>query len=80
MEEKNERSIKITEEGIEINAKNIEVIPKCNKDECRIYTIKKPKSKIIIGELIIDNKLKFNKLQKFMWKFLLNIKIEDVEE
>ena len=76
---KKEIPIKITEKGIDINAKNIEIISKCNKDECRIYTQKKPKSKIIIGELILDNKLKFNQFQKFMWKFLLNIKIEDVE-
>ena len=50
-----------------------------NPNEFRIYTPTKPNSKIIIGELIINNKLKFNKLQKFMWKFLLNIKIENVE-
>ena len=50
-----------------------------NPNEFRVYTPTKPNSKIIIGELIINNKLKFNKLQKFMWKFLLNIKIKDVE-
>ena len=42
----------------------------------------KSKSRLIIGEkqitqVFVDTK--FNKLQKFMWKFLLNIKIEDVE-
>ena len=42
----------------------------------------KSKSCLIIGEkqgtkIFVDTK--FNKFQKFMWKFLLNIKIEDVE-
>ena len=41
----------------------------------------KSKSSLTIGkyqraQIYVDTK--FNKLQKFMWKFLLNIKIEDV--
>ena len=42
----------------------------------------KPKSSLTIGNEMITKiyvDTKFNKLQKFMWKFLLNIKIEDVE-
>ena len=41
-----------------------------------------PKSFLKVGNernVIIGVDTKFNKLQKFMWKFLLNIKIEDVE-
>ena len=42
----------------------------------------KPKSSLTIGneievKLFVDTK--FNRLQKFMWKLLLNIKIEDVK-
>ena len=41
------------------------------------------KSTLTIGNEIktrIYVDIKFNRLQKFMWKFLLNIKIEDVEK
>lgn len=41
----------------------------------------KPKSKIMIGSnTIIFNDRHFNWLQKKMWRLLLGIKIEDVEE
>lgn len=52
-----------------------------------INTIEPPKrgkSLIIIGEGGIDIKIevstKFNWLQKKMWNYLLNIKIEDIKE
>lgn len=41
----------------------------------------KPKSKIMIGSnTVIFNDRHFNWLQKKMWRLLLGIKIEDVEE
>ena len=41
----------------------------------------KPKSKIMIGSnTIVFNDRHFNWLQKKMWRLLLGIKIEDVEE
>jgi hypothetical protein len=38
------------------------------------------KSKMTIGAITIYNTKHFNWLQKRMWKILLGIKIEDVEE
>ena len=52
------------------------------KTGVRILQLPEPKSFLKIGykrNVIIGVDTKFNKLQKFMWKFLLNIKIEDVE-
>ncbi len=48
----------------------------------RILKIPEPKSFLKIGcerNIIIGVDTKFNKLQKVMWKFLLNTKIEDSE-
>ena len=41
-----------------------------------------PKSKSIlkVGSLIIHIDIKFNKLQKFMWKKFFNIEVVDVKE
>ena len=52
------------------------------KTGVRILQLPEPKSFLKLGyerNIIIGVDTKFNKLQKFMWKFLLNIKIEDVE-
>lgn len=49
----------------------------------RITQPPKAKSRLKIGKergIMIELDTKFNKLQKKMWKFLLNINIEDVEE
>lgn len=60
-----------------------EDIIKQNKYGFYIDNKPKAKSRLTIGKeknfiLMIDTK--FNKLQKKMWKFLLNINIEDVED
>ena len=41
--------------------------------------VEKYKSIIKVGDITIYNPTKFNKLQKWLWKKLLNIEIEDVE-
>ena len=41
--------------------------------------VEKYKSIIKFGNITIYNPDKFNKLQKWLWKKLLNIEIEDVE-
>lgn len=38
------------------------------------------KSKIIIGNTEIQSTKHFNKLNKFMFKYLFGVKIEDIEE
>lgn len=53
--------------------------------ELKEYTLSvnlpKPKSKIMIGSnTVIFNDRHFNWFQKKMWRLLLGIKIEDVEE
>ena len=53
------------------------------KTGVQILQLPEPKSFLKVGyerNVIIGVDTKFNKLQKFMWKFLLNIKIEDVED
>lgn len=47
-----------------------------------VSAIKLPdyKSKIIIGNAEIQNTKHFNKLNKFMFKYLFGVKIEDIEE
>lgn len=47
-----------------------------------VSAIKLPdyKSKIIIGNMEIQNTKHFNKLNKFMFKYLFGVKIEDIEE
>lgn len=44
--------------------------------------IPKPKSKLKIGNernVILETDIKFNKLQRKMWKYLLNIDIENLD-
>ena len=58
-----------------------------NKEEIEtnmihIYNIPKAQSRLKIGNernIIIELDTKFNKLQKFMWKKIFNIEVEDVE-
>lgn len=50
--------------------------------ENNIVKIPKAKSKLTIGKersIIIETDIKFNKLQKKMWKKLLNIEVKDIE-
>ena len=58
-----------------------------NIDENRIVKIKRGKSIIKIGnwelggdDIEIEVSTKFNWLQKKLWKYLLNIDIEDIKE
>ena len=58
-----------------------------NKEEIRtntlhIYNIPKAQSRLKVGKernIIIEVDIKFNKLQKFMWKKFFNIEVEDVK-
>ena len=55
---------------------------KIEQNAVGILQLPEPKSFLKIGykrNVLIGVDKKFNKLQKFMWKFLLNIKIVDVE-
>lgn len=48
---------------------------------CKPINIPKPKSRLKIGNernIIIESDVKFNKLQRKMWKYLLNIDIENL--
>jgi hypothetical protein len=72
------------------NIGNIETTVELNIENYKINTSNKGKSTIIIGkkqniedggnEIKIEIPTKFNKFQKKMWKFLLNIDIEDIKE
>lgn len=58
---------------------------KCDKEygNCYIDNTPKAKSKLTVGEkrnIVIFLDTKFNKIQKKMWKFLLNINIEDINK
>lgn len=49
----------------------------------RIKQAPKTKSILKVGKeksIIVELDIKFNKLQKRMWKFLLNVDVEDVKE
>lgn len=49
----------------------------------KIKQIPKAQSRLMIGKersIVVEVDIKFNKLQKKMWKFLLNINIEDIKE
>lgn len=53
-----------------------------NKEEIYIYNIPKAQSRLKIGNernVIIEVDIRFNKLQKFMWKKFFNIEVEDVK-
>ena len=51
------------------------------KENWRTLTSLKPRSKIIISaNLSIFTEKKYGKLQKRMWKWLLNIEIKDIDE
>lgn len=57
----------------------------CNKMDDGFFIMQMPKAKSIlkIGKernIIIELDIKFNKLQKFMWKKLFNIEVVDVKE
>lgn len=57
----------------------------CNKMDNGFFIKQMPKAKSIlkIGKernIIIELDIKFNKLQKFMWKKLFNIEVVDVKE
>lgn len=54
-----------------------------NMEGFKIKQIPKAKSKLILGKertVVVEVDIKFNKLQKKMWKFLLNINIGDIKE
>ena len=54
-----------------------------NYNDIKLGKPPKPKSCLTIGNKIptkMYTDSKFNRFQKFMWKILLNIKIEDVED
>lgn len=56
---------------------------KMNYTDIKLGKSPKPKSCLKIGNEIptkMYTDSKFNRFQKFMWKILLNIKIEDVED
>ena len=55
-------------------------IDKSVNDYCMTIGLPKNKSKMTIGNTIVFNIKHFNWLQKIMWRILLGIEIEDVED
>ena len=49
-------------------------------DYCVTMELPKNKSKMTIGNVVVFNIKHFNWLQKIIWRILLGIKIEDVED
>lgn len=76
----------ITKEEFEQSLEEYEKIQSKRSESMEGFKITQPqkaKSRLKIGKersIIIESDNKFNKLQKKIWKFLLNIDIEDVEE
>lgn len=76
----------ITKEEFEQTLEEYEKIQSKRSDSMEGFKITQPpkaKSRLKICKernIVIELDTKFNKLQKKMWKFLLNINIEDVEE